>query len=249
MQYDVIVLGAGIVGLSTALQLQERRQTVVLLDKGDAGEETSFGNAGIISTDPVPLISSHLKLRHVPRQLSNRTTYVRFYYSYLLETLPWLTRAVLATRPGRIAIIAKAMQSLMTSCRAEHARFAGAAGAETLFRNTGWLTIYRTKKDFEASAGHLALAGKYGLCFEKLIRGEIVELEPHLSDAAAYGVLKTDASSVTDPGKLCKLYARLFAKRGGVVARGDAMGLTRSSENWSVQTFSGRSSFRLEVFR
>ena len=45
---DVLVLGAGIVGVATALQIQARGRGVVLLDRRGAGEETSFGNAGLI---------------------------------------------------------------------------------------------------------------------------------------------------------------------------------------------------------
>ena len=43
---DVLVLGAGIVGVATALQIQARGRGVVLVDRRGAGEETSFGNAG-----------------------------------------------------------------------------------------------------------------------------------------------------------------------------------------------------------
>ena len=50
---DVLVLGAGIVGLSLALKLQERGREVVLVDRGAAGGATSFGNAGLIERSTV----------------------------------------------------------------------------------------------------------------------------------------------------------------------------------------------------
>ncbi len=50
---DVIVLGAGMVGVSTALNLQKRGQSVVLVDRRGAGEETSYGNTGIIQREGV----------------------------------------------------------------------------------------------------------------------------------------------------------------------------------------------------
>jgi hypothetical protein len=50
---DVIVLGAGIVGTSTALHLQKRGRSVVLVDRRGAGEETSYGNTGIIQREGV----------------------------------------------------------------------------------------------------------------------------------------------------------------------------------------------------
>src|SRR3954470_20112627 len=46
---DVVVLGAGMVGVSAALHLQQRGRDVILLDRhARAGEETSYGNAGLI---------------------------------------------------------------------------------------------------------------------------------------------------------------------------------------------------------
>ena len=48
LKTDVLVLGAGIVGVAAALQIQARGREVVLVDRRGAGEETSFGNAGII---------------------------------------------------------------------------------------------------------------------------------------------------------------------------------------------------------
>jgi D-lysine oxidase len=48
MRCDVLVLGAGIVGLSTAVQLQKQGRAVVLVDRRPAVEETSYGNAGLI---------------------------------------------------------------------------------------------------------------------------------------------------------------------------------------------------------
>jgi glycine/D-amino acid oxidase-like deaminating enzyme len=53
MRADVIVLGAGMVGASVALHLQQRGRDVVLVDRRRAGEETSYGNAGLIQREGV----------------------------------------------------------------------------------------------------------------------------------------------------------------------------------------------------
>ena len=53
MKSDVAVLGAGIVGVSTALHLQARGRSVTLIDRRGPGEETSYGNAGLIERSSV----------------------------------------------------------------------------------------------------------------------------------------------------------------------------------------------------
>lgn len=50
-RFDAIVLGAGIVGVSAALNLQKRNRTVALIDRRDPGEATSYGNAGVIERE------------------------------------------------------------------------------------------------------------------------------------------------------------------------------------------------------
>ena len=49
LKADILVLGAGMVGVSAALHLQKRGRNVVLIDRHEvAGEETSYGNGGLI---------------------------------------------------------------------------------------------------------------------------------------------------------------------------------------------------------
>ena len=50
---SVIVLGAGMIGVSTALHLQRRGWSVVLVDRKPPGRETSYGNAGFIQSEAV----------------------------------------------------------------------------------------------------------------------------------------------------------------------------------------------------
>ena len=50
---DVIVLGAGIVGVSVAYAARQRGMSVVLVDRREPGSETSYGNAGIISSGSI----------------------------------------------------------------------------------------------------------------------------------------------------------------------------------------------------
>jgi flavin-dependent dehydrogenase len=50
---SAIVLGGGMVGVATALHLQSRGWSVVLVDRNEPGRETSYGNAGIIQSEAV----------------------------------------------------------------------------------------------------------------------------------------------------------------------------------------------------
>ena len=92
MTKDVIVLGAGIVGVSAALHLQQRGRNVVLVDRRAPGEETSFGNAGLIEASSVVPYGFPRDWRTVLRLLGNQSTELRYDLRSLPSYASWLAR-------------------------------------------------------------------------------------------------------------------------------------------------------------
>ena len=99
---DVLVLGAGMVGVSAALHLQQRGRDVILVDRHElAGEETSFGNAGMIECASVFPYMFPRDFAGILRYAANRAPQVRYRFSDLPAFLPWLVRYFLASAPDR----------------------------------------------------------------------------------------------------------------------------------------------------
>src|SRR3979490_199625 len=97
LKADVVVLGAGMVGVGAALHLQKRGRDVILVDKHErAGEETSYGNAGMIECASVFPYMFPRALEEILRYAMNRAPQVRYQFSDLPATLPWLVRYLLA---------------------------------------------------------------------------------------------------------------------------------------------------------
>src|SRR5260370_28360382 len=102
LKADVMVLGAGMVGVGAALHLQKRGRDVILIDKhGLAGEETSYGNAGMIECGSVFPYMFPRALKEILRHAMNRAPQVRYQFSDLPSFLPWLLRYFLASAPVR----------------------------------------------------------------------------------------------------------------------------------------------------
>lgn len=74
MDFDVIVLGSGIIGVSSALHLQDRERRVALVDRRGPGEETSFGNAGLIERSSVVPYAFPRDRRTLLRYMRNQST-------------------------------------------------------------------------------------------------------------------------------------------------------------------------------
>jgi D-amino-acid dehydrogenase len=92
MQRDVVVLGAGIIGLATALKLQEAGRSVALVDRRAAGEGTSFGNAGIIERASIYPYAFPRQLKDLIRYALNGTPEAHYHLKFLPKIAPWLAR-------------------------------------------------------------------------------------------------------------------------------------------------------------
>ena len=100
---DVIVLGAGMVGVSTALHLQKRGRSVVLVDRRGAGEETSYGNTGIIQREGVVPYPFPRQIGRMAQYALNMRTEANLHWSALPQIAPWLYRYWQASTPAGLA--------------------------------------------------------------------------------------------------------------------------------------------------
>jgi len=240
MRCDVVVLGAGIVGISVALHLQARGRSVVLLDRRGAAEETSFGNAGLIQREGVYPYGFPHDFGALFRYGLNRTIDAYYHPSALLDLAPFLWKYWHHSRRKRHARIAKLYSRLIEHCVTEHDALAGAAGATELLRRTGWLRVFRTERERDLRyAEAAAWRAEFGINFSKLNNKELQEKEPHLAPVLVGALHWTDPVSVTDPQGLALAYLRLFESRGGRFLQGNAASLEQDQKNWTIRTIDG----------
>ncbi|MBB5048606.1 D-amino-acid dehydrogenase [Rhodopseudomonas rhenobacensis] len=239
---DVLVLGAGVVGVSAALHLQQRGREVVLVDKHDqAGEETSYGNAGLIECASVFPYIFPRDLRHILRYSLNRSTDVHYQLSGLPEYLPWLIRYFLASSPQRSLHSAMAALPLIRRSLAEHEALIEQAGVPQLLRRTGWIKLFRSEASMARSLLELERARAYGVDGEVLDAKAIAAREPSLSGSFAGAIHWPEPGFIPDPGALVKAYAALFQRNGGQFGHGDARLLEQDGALWRLALADGTS--------
>src|SRR5699024_10352877 len=107
---EIIVLGAGVVGLSAAVHLQRTGHQVTLVDPLPPGGGASFGNAGLISPDSVIPITLPGMLRKVPGWLVDSLGPLSIDPTYFPRVVPWLVRKAMASRMRRVREISDAMR-------------------------------------------------------------------------------------------------------------------------------------------
>jgi D-amino-acid dehydrogenase len=234
MKFDTVVLGAGIVGVCVAAHLQQRGRAVALIDRKLPGNETSFGNAGLIQREGVYPYAFPRGLGTLLRYARNQSPDVRYHADAMFEVAPFLWRYWRNSHPAKHAEIAKSYATLIEHCVTEHRALAAAAGASALLRPIGWIKVFRSHAAREAET-RLAeqWQREYGVEFEALDAPRLQQLEPDLDKRLQGGLRYPQSDSVSDPNALVTAYARYFEALGGRFFIGDAATLR---EGWQVDT-------------
>ena len=236
LKADVLVLGAGMVGVGAALHLQQRGRDVILVDRHElAGEETSFGNAGMIECASVFPYMFPRDFGQILRYAMNRAPQVRYSFADLPGFLPWLVRYYLASSPERALRGALAVMPLIRRSLVEHEALMAEAGASELLRRCGWIKMYREDATLGSALRDFERAKQYGVEGDILDSKAIIQREPHLSGEFAGAIHFTEPGFVLDPGGLAKAYAALFHGKGGRFVVADAQALEQEPDGrWQV---------------
>lgn len=236
---DVVIMGAGIIGVCVALQLQKRGRSVALLDRQAPGQGTSYGNAGLIERSGVVPYGFPRDLRTLASFALGRSPAARADWRYLPRIAPWLARFWRESAPDRLEQAARDMLPLIERCVQEHELLMADAGILPSLRKTGWIEAYREPASL-AEARQRADALKHlGLRYDVLDGGQLRQREPSLRGGLAGALHWLDPATLADPGALVQGYAALFERRGGVLASGDARTLRQEAHGWSVRTAQG----------
>jgi D-amino-acid dehydrogenase len=249
LKADVLVLGAGMVGVGAALHLQQRGRDVILVDKhARAGEETSYGNGGLIESASVFPYTFPRDLKEILRYAMNRAPQVRYRFSDLPAFLPWLARYYIASAPERAHRSAMAVLPLIRASLIEHETLIAEAGVPELLRRSGWIKMYRRDATLASAVRDFERARQYGVQGDILDGKALLEREPHLGGEFAGAIHFTEPGFVLDPGGLAKAYAALFQRKGGRFVVGDANTLQQDAGGrWRVATSNGAVSGREAV--
>ncbi|MBV9348244.1 MAG: FAD-binding oxidoreductase [Pseudolabrys sp.] len=236
---DVIVLGAGIVGTSIALQLARRGRSVALIDRKPPGEETSYGNAGIIEGNTIFPPTFPADLPDLLSVIFKRAASANYHFSFLPNVLPWINAFRLAGSPAKLAEHARLIRPLFGAAVAEHETLMNESGATRYLRKTGWLKVYRNEKTVERLAPERKIAADFGIAPEVLAPEEALALEPSLNPVFRRGIYWRAAASISNPLAVTQAYAARFSALGGVMINGDALSLHRNGGRWRVETHEG----------
>jgi D-amino-acid dehydrogenase len=232
-QADVVVLGAGIVGVSAAYAARQRGLSVTLVDRREPGCETSYGNAGILSSGSILPLNKPSLWSALPAYITNRHAALRWDPAWTIRNIDWVVRFLANAAPSRTRPRATALHGLIGASLKLHREWIVNAGAAQRIRETGWLKAWRSDA-VAAAREEQAFLAEYGIESQLLDRQAISALEPNIMPVYKVGLLHTQTASVDSPGEVTKAYARMFAGSGGQIRQSDIKSIVPEADGWRV---------------
>lgn len=240
MNAPVIVLGAGMVGTCTALHLALRGHAVLLMDRRGPGEETSYGNAGIIQREAVEPYAFPRDARTLLRAAFKQGAEVNYHWAALPSLAGPLAGYWHHSAPQRHSAIARDYARLIEHSTQEHAPLIALAHAQDLVRQEGFRFVFRTPQSLDEAVQRARLLEQaQGIRHQALDSASLAQAEPALKQRMAGAVHWLDPWTVSDPGELVQRYARHLQQLGGRIVRGDASTLQPHGTGWKVHSSEG----------
>ena len=217
----VVVIGAGIVGVSTALWLQRDGHRVTLIDKGAPGEGASFGNGGVLASCSVAPVTMPGLVAKAPRMLFDPNQPLFLKWSYLPRLAPWLIRYLAHANLKDVTRIAEAIAGVTSDSLAEHQALAAGTGAERWIAPCDYVFVYNDRKHFEADALVWSLRRENGYVWRELEGAAFQAYDPAFSPTLGFAAQMSDHGRITDPGAYVKALAAHVEAEGGRILRAD----------------------------
>lgn len=232
----VTVIGAGVIGLSTALMAQARGLSVTVLDRDGPAAGASAGNAGAFAfTDILPLASPGI-LRKAPKWLLDPLGPLSIPPAYALQITPWLYRFWRSCSPSAVAASTTAQTALMDLSKAELEPFLTATGTLPMLRKDGNLQVYESEAELRASLPGWEARTTQGIDFRHMNMEEMAALQPGLSPRFTHGTFTPGWFSIADPKDYVLALAEKFRAQGGVILRARVKGIAPHPSGVSILT-------------
>lgn len=235
----VTVIGAGVVGICTALSLAEKGVAVRLIDRAEPGQGASYGNAGVVAPHSIVPNAAPGLWKKLPGWLLSKDGPVRIRPEHALRFIPWGLKALRHSGEAEVRRIAAAMEVLNRDNVALYRRHLAGTGHESLIQDSMYVYTYRDGAAARLDGLDAEVRQSLGAKMIRLSQGELRELEPDLAPEFEAALAVVDQGRATNPGRVGKVLTEKLVRMGGEVIRADVKGLARAGDGWSVETSAG----------
>lgn len=231
---NVIVVGAGIVGLSVAYEALMVGANVTVVDRDPAGDKTSFGNAGGIAVTEVIPASVPGVWKKVPFWMMDPLGPLSLRVAHLPLLLPWLWNFARVGTAGEVIRISKALSEINGRVYEDLVPLFNKVGLAGDLLRKGALTVYESENGLTNDRHEWDAKRALGIEVQDLTATQVREMEPALSPIVKSGVFMPQWSHVTDPKRVLDVLRHWLASNGVRIVQGQVDRVNPTSEGAEV---------------
>jgi len=233
----VLVIGAGAVGLSAAIQLQRRGFAVTVIEESSPGSGASYGNTGMLVADTaIPTFQPGM-IWKVPRWLADPLGPLTVKAGYLPRAFPWLWRYLRSGTRARVFQAAEALRTLHRSTLDGWLDNIGHEAMSRLTRHHGQVYLWEGMGATPARSLEDEVRAHFGIEAEALDIGRIRQYFPGISREVTHGLLIPGNGHTVNPRGLVTALADTFLREGeGAILQERVLGVWRKDGRWTVIT-------------
>lgn len=225
----VAVIGAGIVGVATAIWLQRDGHKVILIDRKAPGEGASHGNGGVLASCAVVPVTVPGLLAKAPRMLFDPNQPLFLKWAYLPRLLPWLARYLRHANAEAVRHRAEALFPIIGDSLADHQALAGGTGAEKWIVPSDYLYLYADRANFEKDAFGWDVRRSLGFEWDALEGLALGDYDPVFGTSLNFAARMRNHGRIADPGRYVKDLAAHAEREGARVILGEVTDIAREA--------------------
>ena len=240
---NILIIGAGIVGICTSIELIKKGYSVTLMDPNEPGSQTSYGNAGVITDSSLMIINNPQLLKSLFQLIFKNQTSFRYSKSFIFSRLTWVLRFLMFSHKNHMKFAAKALRELQVLSLNTHKKLIKKTNSNNIISKPGWLKLFKTSESYKKYSLELEVLNKHKAKYTTLNTTQIEKQFPDLEVKFFKGILFKNSIRVKSPLKLSKKYFNYFIKSGGKFVQESCKDLQYIEDKWVIFSNKNKSYF------
>ena len=240
---NILIIGAGIVGICTSIELIKKGYSVTLMDPNEPGSQTSYGNAGVITDSSLMIINNPQLLKSLFQLIFKNQTSFRYSKSFIFSRLIWVLRFLMFSHKNHMKFAAKALRELQVLSLNTHKKLIKKTNSNNIISKPGWLKLFKTSESYKKYSLELEVLNKHKAEYTTLNTTQIEKQFPDLEVKFFKGILFKNSIRVKSPLKLSKKYFNYFIKSGGKFVQESCKDLQYIEDKWVIFSNKNKSYF------
>ena len=232
---EISIIGAGIVGLSSAINLVKRGSKVTLIEKDLKGQPASYGNASWLSSPSITPVLMPGMFKKIPKMWLSKDGPLFLRFPGVLKMIPFLIKYLSYTKKEKVEHISKNLAFLLKDSIGEHRELVKGSKAERWIEDSPFLFIYKNKTDFENDFYTWSLRKKYGFELIEVQKEELNRIFPGLSQEYTFAIKIENQGYISNSQNYLDDLIDYYKSLGGEIIENEVLDINPSGDNFIIK--------------